>query len=45
MDYAMDTGREHATGVDSLYAATRSQALNDIVRGRILAGNYFLLKE
>ena len=29
----------------SLYATTRSQALNEIVRGRILAGNYFLLKE
>ncbi len=39
-----------ATGKDlkstlSLYAATRSQSLNEIVRGRILAGNYFLLKE
>jgi len=31
--------------LNSLYAATRSQAFNEIVRGRILAGNYFLLKE
>lgn len=32
-------------GVESLYAATRSQAFNQIVRGRILAGNYFIVKE
>lgn len=31
--------------LNSMYAATRSQAFNEIVRGRILAGNYFLLKE
>jgi len=31
--------------LNSLYAATRSQAFNETVRGRILAGNYFLLKE
>lgn len=36
---------ENLNSVDSLYAATRSQAFNHIVRGRIFAGNYFLLKE
>ena len=32
------------TGSDALYAATRHEGLNEVVRGRILAGNYFLLK-
>jgi len=31
--------------LNSMYASTRSLAFNEIVRGRILAGNYFLLKE
>ncbi len=35
---------EGLDGVESLYAATRSQAFNQIVRGRILAGNYFIVK-
>ena len=30
---------------ESLYAATRHDGFNDVVRGRILAGNYFLLKK
>ncbi|XP_022082153.1 glutamyl-tRNA(Gln) amidotransferase subunit A, mitochondrial-like [Acanthaster planci] len=30
---------------EELYAATRHEGFNDIVRGRILAGNYFLLKD
>jgi aspartyl-tRNA(Asn)/glutamyl-tRNA(Gln) amidotransferase subunit A len=30
---------------DELYAKSRSESLNEIVRRRILAGNYFLLKE
>jgi aspartyl-tRNA(Asn)/glutamyl-tRNA(Gln) amidotransferase subunit A len=38
------TGKD-LNSTESLYAATRSQSLNQIVRGRILAGNYFLLKE
>jgi aspartyl-tRNA(Asn)/glutamyl-tRNA(Gln) amidotransferase subunit A len=29
---------------EELYASTRSQGFNEIVRGRILAGNYFLLQ-
>ncbi|KAJ8398166.1 hypothetical protein AAFF_G00430100 [Aldrovandia affinis] len=38
----------HRSSVDSsteaLYAATRHAGFNDVVRGRILSGNYFLLK-
>ena len=29
---------------EALYAATRHEGFNETVRGRILAGNYFLLK-
>ncbi|KAM6433087.1 glutamyl-tRNA(Gln) amidotransferase subunit A, mitochondrial isoform 2-T2 [Rhynochetos jubatus] len=29
----------------SMYAATRREGFNDVVRGRILSGNYFLLKQ
>ncbi|XP_071800549.1 glutamyl-tRNA(Gln) amidotransferase subunit A, mitochondrial-like [Asterias amurensis] len=36
---------EHSDSTESLYAATRHQGFNDVVRGRILAGNYFLLKD
>lgn len=37
--------RGKGNNLETLYADTRSQAFNHIVRGRILAGNYFLLKE
>ncbi|GAB5571765.1 glutamyl-tRNA(Gln) amidotransferase subunit A [Prionailurus iriomotensis] len=30
---------------EAMYAATRREGFNDVVRGRILAGNFFLLKE
>ena len=30
---------------DALYAMTRQEGFNDVVRGRILAGNYFLLRD
>lgn len=30
---------------EALYAASRREGFNDVVRGRILSGNYFLLKE
>lgn len=30
---------------DAMFASTRHEGLNDVVRGRILAGNYFLLKQ
>ncbi|XP_014213153.1 glutamyl-tRNA(Gln) amidotransferase subunit A, mitochondrial [Copidosoma floridanum] len=33
------------TSVEELYAKTRSEGFNDVVRSRILAGNYFLLAE
>ncbi|XP_020667795.3 glutamyl-tRNA(Gln) amidotransferase subunit A, mitochondrial isoform X1 [Pogona vitticeps] len=39
----------HRSNVDesteALYAATRREGFNDVVRGRILSGNYFLLKQ
>ncbi|XP_052019197.1 glutamyl-tRNA(Gln) amidotransferase subunit A, mitochondrial [Apodemus sylvaticus] len=39
----------HRAAVDvsteALYAATRREGFNDVVRGRILSGNFFLLKE
>ncbi|KAK0398117.1 hypothetical protein QR680_002435 [Steinernema hermaphroditum] len=31
--------------LDAMYSASRSQSLNKIVKNRIFAGNYFLLKE
>ncbi|XP_015140029.2 glutamyl-tRNA(Gln) amidotransferase subunit A, mitochondrial isoform X2 [Gallus gallus] len=30
---------------ESMYAATRREGFSDVVRGRILSGNYFLLKQ
>ncbi|MEE6475955.1 hypothetical protein FKM82_010914 [Ascaphus truei] len=30
---------------EAMYAATRRQGFNDVVRGRILSGNFFLLKQ
>ncbi|XP_075800559.1 glutamyl-tRNA(Gln) amidotransferase subunit A, mitochondrial isoform X2 [Microtus pennsylvanicus] len=39
----------HRSGIDvsteAMYAATRREGFNDVVRGRILSGNFFLLKE
>jgi hypothetical protein len=35
---------EHAS-VNELYAASRALGFNEVVRRRILAGNYFLLRE
>ena len=34
-----------AASTEDLYAQSRSQGFNEVVRGRVLAGNYFLLKE
>ncbi|XP_053637050.1 glutamyl-tRNA(Gln) amidotransferase subunit A, mitochondrial isoform X2 [Cherax quadricarinatus] len=31
--------------MEAMYAFTRSSGLNEVVKGRILAGNYFLLRE
>lgn len=36
---------ESHDSMEAMYALTRSAGLNEVVRGRILAGNYFLLKE
>ncbi|XP_045862885.1 glutamyl-tRNA(Gln) amidotransferase subunit A, mitochondrial isoform X2 [Meles meles] len=34
-----------SVSTEAMYAATRREGFNDVVRGRILAGNFFLLKE
>ena len=36
---------ENVESTEALYAATRHEGFNDVVRGRILAGNYFLLRK
>lgn len=33
------------SSTEALYAATRQEGFNDVVKGRILSGNFFLLKE
>ena len=33
------------SSTEALYASTRHRGFNDVVRGRILAGNYFLLRK
>ncbi|XP_041828710.1 glutamyl-tRNA(Gln) amidotransferase subunit A, mitochondrial [Melanotaenia boesemani] len=33
------------SSTEAMYAATRHEGFNDVVRGRILSGNYFLLKQ
>ncbi|XP_043920884.1 glutamyl-tRNA(Gln) amidotransferase subunit A, mitochondrial isoform X2 [Protopterus annectens] len=33
------------SSTDTMYAASRHEGFNDVVRGRILCGNYFLLKQ
>lgn len=43
--YGFRATGENLNSTESLYAANRSQAFNHIVRGRIFAGNYFLLKQ
>ncbi|XP_064455462.1 glutamyl-tRNA(Gln) amidotransferase subunit A, mitochondrial-like [Ornithodoros turicata] len=36
---------EDESSTEALYAATRHEGFNEVVRGRILAGNYFLLRK
>lgn len=36
---------DSSVSMEALYSLTRSSGLNDVVRGRILAGNFFLLEE
>lgn len=43
LEYGHRSNVESST--EALYAATRHEGFNDVVRGRILAGNYFLLKQ
>ena len=43
LEYGLRTGE--STSTEALYAEVRHHGFNDVVRGRILAGNYFLLKE
>ncbi|XP_059208788.1 glutamyl-tRNA(Gln) amidotransferase subunit A, mitochondrial isoform X2 [Centropristis striata] len=33
------------SSTDTMYASSRHEGFNDVVRGRILSGNYFLLKQ
>lgn len=42
IEYGHRANNEDST--EELYAATRHEGFNDVVRGRILAGNFFLLK-
>lgn len=37
--------KESGHSMEAMYVLTRSAGLSEVVRGRILAGNYFLLKE
>ncbi|KAJ8314550.1 hypothetical protein KUTeg_006700 [Tegillarca granosa] len=43
----IEFGHRASTNIstEELYAASRHEGFNDVVRGRILAGNYFLLKK
>ncbi|CAG5135821.1 unnamed protein product [Candidula unifasciata] len=42
IEFGLRCGSEEST--EELYAESRHKGFNDVVRGRILAGNYFLLK-
>lgn len=33
------------SSTEAMYASTRHEGFNDVVRGRILSGNYFMLKQ
>ncbi|KAL7987866.1 hypothetical protein Chor_006785 [Crotalus horridus] len=43
LEYGHRSSAEQST--EALIAATRREGFNDVVRGRILSGNYFLLKQ
>lgn len=43
LEYGHRSNADQST--ETLYAATRREGFNDVVRGRILSGNYFLLKQ
>lgn len=41
IEYGLRSDQDSST--EELYASSRSQGFNEVVRNRILAGNYFLL--
>lgn len=41
LEYGLRTKQDYST--EELYASSRSQGFNDVVRSRVFAGNYFLL--
>ncbi|XP_061751649.1 glutamyl-tRNA(Gln) amidotransferase subunit A, mitochondrial isoform X1 [Nerophis ophidion] len=43
LQYGHRSQIDHST--EAMYATTRHEGFNDVVRGRILSGNYFLLKQ
>ena len=43
LEYGLRT--DVKTSTESLFADTRHRGFNEVARGRILAGNYFLLRE
>jgi aspartyl-tRNA(Asn)/glutamyl-tRNA(Gln) amidotransferase subunit A len=42
IEFGLRTAEDRST--EELYASARSQGFNETVRGRILAGNFFLLQ-
>ncbi|XP_049880697.1 glutamyl-tRNA(Gln) amidotransferase subunit A, mitochondrial [Pectinophora gossypiella] len=43
LEYGLRTSEDYST--EELYASTRSQGFNNVVRSRIFSGNYFLLRQ
>ncbi|VVC87181.1 glutamyl-tRNA(Gln) amidotransferase subunit A, mitochondrial [Leptidea sinapis] len=43
LEYGLRAGADYST--EELYASTRSEGFNNVVRSRIFAGNYFLLRQ
>ncbi|XP_038219397.1 glutamyl-tRNA(Gln) amidotransferase subunit A, mitochondrial [Zerene cesonia] len=43
LEFGLRTDSDYST--EELYASTRSEGFNNVVRSRIFAGNYFLLKQ
>ncbi|CAG4973327.1 unnamed protein product [Colias eurytheme] len=43
LEFGLRTDADYST--EELYASTRSEGFNNVVRSRIFAGNYFLLKQ
>lgn len=43
LEYGLRSGVDSST--EAMYATTRHEGFNDVVRGRILSGNFFLLRQ